>query len=393
MSDRVTCPNCLVGLLSTFHAVQNVPVHSVLLMPSQQVAMNYPKGDITLGYCANCGFVSNTAFNTAVHEYSTQYEETQGFSATFRKFHERLAASLIEKYDLHRKKIVEIGCGKGEFLTLLCQMGKNRGLGFDPAFVKERNPAPKDLGVEFIQDFYSEKYSDIQADFFCCKMTLEHIHETARFIRTIRQTIGANSQAVVFFQVPDLVRVLKDLAFWDIYYEHCSYFCAGSLSRVCREAGFKILQTWTDYDDQYLMIAAEPAPEIAAASLLELESPALVRSLIDGFVLQQNKLVNDWKQRIAELGTAGKRTVVWGSGSKGVAFLTMLNLNSAIKYVVDINPYRQGKFMAGTGQQIVAPEFLREYKPDVAIAMNPVYQGEIQQRLAEMGLATSVLSV
>lgn len=393
MSDRVTCPNCLVGLLSTFHAVQNVPVHSVLLMPSQQVAMNYPKGDITLGYCANCGFVSNTAFNTAVHEYSTQYEETQGFSATFRKFHERLAASLIEKYDLHRKKIVEIGCGKGEFLTLLCQMGKNRGLGFDPAFVKERNPAPKDLGVEFIQDFYSEKYSDIQADFFCCKMTLEHIHETARFVRTIRQTIGANSQAVVFFQVPDLVRVLKDLAFWDIYYEHCSYFCAGSLSRVFREAGFKILQTWTDYDDQYLMIAAEPATEIAAASLLELESPALVRSLIDGFVLQQNKLVNDWKQRIAELGTAGKRTVVWGSGSKGVAFLTMLNLNSAIKYVVDINPYRQGKFMAGTGQQIVAPEFLREYKPDVAIAMNPVYQGEIQQRLAEMGLATSVLSV
>ena len=362
-------------------------------MPSQQVAMNYPKGDITLGYCANCGFVSNTAFNTAVHEYSTQYEETQGFSATFRKFHERLAASLIEKYDLHRKKIVEIGCGKGEFLTLLCQMGKNRGLGFDPAFVKERNPAPKDLGVEFIQDFYSEKYSDIQADFFCCKMTLEHIHETARFVRTIRQTIGANSQAVVFFQVPDLVRVLKDLAFWDIYYEHCSYFCAGSLSRVFREAGFKILQTWTDYDDQYLMIAAEPATEIAAASLLELESPALVRSLIDGFVLQQNKLVNDWKQRIAELGTAGKRTVVWGSGSKGVAFLTMLNLNSAIKYVVDINPYRQGKFMAGTGQQIVAPEFLREYKPDVAIAMNPVYQGEIQQRLAEMGLATSVLSV
>ena len=28
----------------------------------------------------------------------------------------------------------------------------------------------------------------------------------------------------MFFQVPDMSRVLRDLAFWDIYYEHCSYF-------------------------------------------------------------------------------------------------------------------------------------------------------------------------
>lgn len=68
-------------------------------------------------------------------------------------------------------------------------------------------------------------------------------------------------------------------------------------------------------------------------------------------------------------------------------------MNKEIAYVVDINPYRQGKFMAGTGQQIVAPQFLREYKPDVAIAMNPVYQAEIERDLSQMGLSTTVLSV
>src|SRR5450755_4403329 len=158
MSNNSQCPNCLDGSLRVFHDVRGVPVHSVLLMASRDIAMNYPKGDIKLGYCGNCGFVSNTAFNPAVHEYSTQYEETQGFSATFRAFHSRLAASLIEKYGLRGKTVVEIGCGKGEFLTLLCEMGENRGVGFDPAFVKERNPAPSDLRIEFVQDFYSEKY-------------------------------------------------------------------------------------------------------------------------------------------------------------------------------------------------------------------------------------------
>lgn len=393
MAETTACPNCLMGTLEVFHSVQGVPVHSVLLMESRDIAVQYPKGDIKLGFCGNCGFVSNTAFNGAVHEYSTQYEETQGFSGTFQAFHTRLAEMLIEKYDLHQKTVVEIGCGKGEFLKLLCQLGGNRGIGFDPAFVKERNPAPASLDIEFVQDFYSEKYASVTADFFCCKMTLEHIPNTAEFIKIVRSAVGNNPKVKVFFQVPDVIRVLKDLAFWDIYYEHCSYFCAGSLSRVFREAGFRVLETWTDYDDQYLMITAEPAQEIGPITEVELAAPQAVTQAIQHFVPQQTSQVNHWKQRLSEIRAKGGRAVIWGSGSKGVAFLTMLNLNDAIEYVVDINPYRQGKFMAGTGQQIVSPEFLRDYKPDVAIAMNPVYQSEIQKDLTRMGLATSLLTV
>jgi SAM-dependent methyltransferase len=276
----LSCPNCLTGSMEVFHHVQRVPVHSVLLMPTREVAVSYPKGDIALGYCSRCGFVSNTLFNASVHEYSAQYEETQGFSGTFRAFHSRLAQSLIDKYDLHGKKIVEIGCGKGEFLTLLCEMGGNRGIGFDPAFVPDRNPAGEGLDIGFVQDFYSEKYANVEADFFCCKMTLEHIPDTANFIRTVRRAVGDDPSRTVFFQVPDLLRVLKDVAFWDIYYEHCSYFCAGSLARVFREAGFDVLETWTDYDDQYLMITAKPTKTIGPETALEKEAPAVVRAAI-----------------------------------------------------------------------------------------------------------------
>ena len=42
------------------------------------------------------------------------------------------------KEGLRGKDIIEIGCGKGEFLLLLCEMGNNRGTGFDPGFVSER---------------------------------------------------------------------------------------------------------------------------------------------------------------------------------------------------------------------------------------------------------------
>jgi SAM-dependent methyltransferase len=393
MPSTKICPNCLRGELETFYEVHRVPVHSVLLMPTRQVAVSYPKGDIALGFCPGCGFISNTVFDAAVHEYSGNYEETQGFSPTFRAFHQRLAESLIEKYRLRNRKIVEIGCGKGEFLSLICELGQNQGIGFDPAFVAERNPAPEGLDVTFIADFYSEKYANVGADFFCCKMTLEHIPDTAHFIQTVRRAVGDRRDSIVFFQVPDAHRVLRDLAFWDIYYEHCSYFNAGSLARVFREAGFEVLETWTDYDDQYLMISARPATESQAPGEIERDAPRLAKEDIEFFVKQQAARIASWKQEIASLKQKGQRAVVWGSGSKGVAFLSALGGGSEIEYVVDINPFRQGKFMAGTGQEIVAPAFLAEYKPDVAIAMNPIYRGEIQDDLRRMGLPTMVQAV
>lgn len=387
------CPNCLTGEMTIFHKCLRVPVHSVLLMHTREVAINYPKGDIALGFCASCGFIANTLFDPGLHEYSHQYEETQGFSATFRSFHSRLACSLIEKYELHHKTIVEIGCGKGEFLTLLCELGQNRGIGFDPAFVEDRNPAKTDTEIEFVRDFYSEKYAHVQADFFCCKMTLEHIPETAQFIRNVRRAIGNHSNTTIFFQVPDVIRVLKDCAFWDIYYEHCSYFCAGSLRRAFREGGFQVLETWTDYDSQYLMITARPSSEVCGADQIEEEAPALVSNAIAEFQQQQSARVAFWGMKLRDMKRSGQRAIVWGSGSKGVAFLTSLNLGDAIEYVVDINPYRQGKFMAGTGQEIVGPEFLRKCNPDLVIVMNPIYQTEIREDLERMGLTSDILSV
>jgi hypothetical protein len=78
--------------------------------------------------------------------------------------------------------------------------------------------------------------------------------------------------------------------------------------------------------------------------------------------------------------------VVWGGGSKGVTFLNMLKAQHQIEYVVDLNPRKQGKYVAGTGQKIVPPEFLWEYRPDIVIVMNPIYENEIRQMLNELAI-------
>ena len=76
--------------------------------------------------------------------------------------------------------------------------------------------------------------------------------------------------------------------------------------------------------------------------------------------------------------------------SKAVAFLTAVGVEAD---VVDINPFRQGAFLPGSGVRVLAPEELRDRRPDLVVAMNPAYLDEIAQALGELGLASELAAV
>ena len=387
------CPNCGHKGLSLFYEVRNVPVHSCLMLPTQQEALDFPCGDVILGYCDRCGFITNVAFDPKWSAYAPNYEDQQSFSPTFNQFALDLANHLIAKYDLHDKDIVEIGCSKGDFLLLLCELGHNRGVGIDPSVMPGRVHSEAAGRVTFIQDYYSEHHAEYVGDFICCRHTLEHIQPTAEFVRTVRRSIGSRTDTRVFFEIPDTTRVLQNLAFEDIYYEHCSYFKPESLAHLFRSCGFEVTDLYRAYGEQYLLIEARSvATPSDRVHPLE-ESLEQTAQDVQYFATEINKKLEYWKQHLEKMQKQGKRVVIWGSGSKCVAFLTTLDTIDKIQYVVDINPHRHGKFIPRVGKEIMPPEFLKEYQPDRVIVMNPIYCNEIQQMLNEMGVTAKVLTL
>jgi SAM-dependent methyltransferase len=139
--------------MEVFFELRGVPTNSCILLASREEALAYPRGDLELAFCPACGFISNLAFDERLTEYSGRYEETQSFSETFNAFHRGLAERLIERYGLRGKNVLEIGCGKGEFIALLAELGNNRGVGFDPGYHEERTAASLAGRLEFVKDF------------------------------------------------------------------------------------------------------------------------------------------------------------------------------------------------------------------------------------------------
>lgn len=379
------CPCCLSHETRKVLEFRGIPVNNTTLFHDPCHSKEVARGDLELFFCETCGFLFNAAFDEGLTLYSETYEETQGFSGTFQKFHSRLADDLCARLRIQGKHILEIGCGKGEFLALLCQDGRNSGVGMDPAFDFSRHPDPDNPSISFKAELVTEHTDLCGFDVVCCKMTLEHIPRVRDFLTTLTKSLG-EQEVTFFFQVPDTSRVLMECAFWDIYYEHCSYFTAGSLRWLFESCGLLVDEVWTDYDDQYLMIAAQWSGSPTAN---EVENPDLrgVKALVDDFGRTVQSSLRKWSACL----DSDSEVALWGGGSKAVAFLSALPPGERKPRVVDINPYKQGTFLAGTTCSIIAPVDLVDRPPEKIILMNPIYLEEVQESLDELGLESELL--
>ena len=395
-SEHGCCPACAGRALMPVLTFRDVPTNSCLMLDSPEEARAYPRGDIDLVFCDACGFVFNRALDPLLTEYSDRYEPTQAYSPTFQRWHRDLAGRIAGALDLRGKTVVEVGCGQGEFLHLLAGLSGCRGIGFDPCLDGRRADVVGERArdVELIGDFFSDaSIEGLTADVLLSKMTLEHIPAAGRFFRLAERVAQASAPGMrLFIQIPESERIFTDLALEDVYYEHCNYFTEVSLAGLFRRHGFTVEEVTREYDGQYLTILGRYSGEADGAGE-DAAGVAELRRLVERFAATWADRVEAWRAMVAERRARGGRVAIWGSGSKGVAFLSAIGGGEGVSHVVDINPHRQGRFMVGTGHPIVGPAALKDVAPTTVIVMNPIYRQEVADLLAGLGLRPELLTL
>lgn len=388
---RHTCQICGAEGAEPVFAWKNVPSNIGILWPSRTAALDCARGDLEIAFCRNCGYLWNTAFDPARLEYSQAYDNNLHYSPVYRKYAEETAGRLIGAYGLRNKTVMEIGCGKGDFLILLCTLGDNRGIGFDASYQERGMDPALSERITVIRDFYGERYRSYTGDLVACRYVLEHIADPLGFLRMLRTNIGDDRKTVVYFEVPDVYLILEQGSIWDFIYEHVSYFSPGTLALAFEQCGFQVQNVAETFGNQFAAVEAlagsalnRPAPgRWSDLARLEKAVPALRQAA--------REKTSYWLDMLEQIRICNRRAVLWGAGAKGVSFLNMLGISEEIACAVDINPNKQGRYMPGTGQKIVSPESLPEYRPDLVIVMNPLYLDEIRAETQRLGLAAEVL--
>jgi len=381
------CPVCESHRLSPFLQRSQVPVHQNLVITSHEAARSVTRGKLDLVACEDCGFIFNRAFDLSLLAYGADYDNTQSCSAYFDAYLDGLVKDLVERQGVRNSTIVEVGCGKGQFLRKLVSFpgANNRGFGFDPSYAG----ADTDLDgrLAFRRCYYDDTCIDVAADVVVCRHVIEHVPEPMALLRSVRAALGHSPKARVFFETPCVEWILRNRVVWDFFYEHCSLFTAASLSLAFQRAGFAVERVEHIFGGQYLWLEARLADAALPAAQSRPETSALARD----YAANEKALRQKWLSRLLELKARGK-VALWGAGAKGATFANLIDPDcTLIDCVVDLNPNKQGRYIPGTGHPIVAPANLPMRGVNSAVLMNPNYRNENLQLLAEAGIELDLI--
>lgn len=323
------------------------PVFQNHMYSSKEAAINCPKGIIRLVQDLKTGLIYNSAFRPELMIYDENYENEQAVSEIFQK-HLASVSKIISSY-LGTTNIVEVGCGKGFFLESLTADGFSI-TGFDPAYAGS-NPRIK---KEYFGLASFEKATGI-----ILRHVLEHIQNPIDFLEKLKHANNGNGK--IYIEVPCFDWICKRKAWFDIFYEHVNYFRISDFNRIFGE----VIESGYCFGEQYLYVVAE---------LGSLKIPVI------GNFEDRVNFPGDFTDTINNT-TQHNTTVIWGGASKGVIFaLLKTRAGQLVNNIIDINPAKQGKFIAGTGLEIKSPaQGLLELKEgDTIFVMNSNYLDEIK---------------
>lgn len=382
------CGGCGTPAESAFFENDRTPADCGFAPFDESTARSARKGSIRLVACRCCGLIQNAEFDPAIIRFEPGYEVELTHSPSFAEFQQSLARRLVRDFDLNGKGIVEIGCGQGRFLKLLCELGGNLGTGIDPTL---SNPGRFDVGhgyVELIQGYFPDpRLENLFPDLICSLSVIEDIPDFVPFLKAVHGLAMPN-RTPVYFEVFNATAALERAEVWSIHYEQCNYFSQEALENVLTLNGFRISRSGTCYHgDQYLFAEAVPVelgeqPDV---------TPGTSLSVVETFSSSFQSQLEHWNLFMRTARDNRRKIVLWGSGGKGISFLNNLDTPESVLVVVDINPDRQGRFLPGTGHRIVGPNVLPELGPDVVIATNRIYLEEIRSQVRDLGLRPEFL--
>lgn len=343
------------------------------------VAIRVPRRTIKLVECPSCGLIFNASFDSAAVPYDDNYDNRCMDSPSFAKYLEDLAVNITAHHGLREASVLEVGCGKGDFLKLFCRLSGSRGRGFDPTY----SPGPPRPGrnVTFFPRYIADRDLGEPIDALFCRHVIEHVPQIGEFLQKLHLMAKHARCPLVVLETPLFEWIVRNQCSWDVFYEHCNYFTAPALRHLCRKAGFRVIRYFRSFGGQYQVI------ELLPGSPRLYRKKSQPRPLLEKFMNLSNEKLRQLESVVPSEKDGGWG--VWGAGAKGVTLATRIRKKPRL--LVDVNPGKQGGFVPGNAIPIVGPKDSRILGLSLIAISNPNYSEEIRNSLKAAGFRGKIL--
>lgn len=323
-------------------------------LPSAEALIHDRGVDLEVRQCQGCGLVQ---LGQEPPPYFREAVRAASVSAGMKAFRKRQFRGFVKQHSLEAKRVIDIGCGGGEYLRLLQRITPDAcGLEHNAALVTQCTRA----GLKVFQGFVGSSGYDIPEapfDAFCCLNYLEHLPDPNALLRGIHRNLTPDGVGLV--EVPNFGMMLRRSLFYEFMRDHLLYFTRETLATALRVNGFEVLDcraVWHDY------ILSARVRKIAKWNLSHLHACEV-------------KLRSDISEFIERMGDSG--VAIWGAGHQALMMMALMGLAGRIRYVVDSAPFKQGKYTPVSHIPIVSPETLNSDPVAGIIVMAASYSDEV----------------
>ena len=393
---NMTCIAC-GHALSPLMTLDDMPASAQNIPAASELAEDHPLS-LTLCQCPSCGLVQ---FDTEPVDYYRDVIRAGGGTRTMTRLrHEEYARLLtaMQEHHIHGRRIVEVGCGRGEFLRMWQNLAEDPegaaalardqardplsgqpnaaplhlvGLEHKPSLVEEAN-AVADKKYRVYEGFATGdvRYPEGPFDAFVQFNFLEHQPDPCDMLRNIGRNL--KPQALGLITVPSFEYILRYNGYYELLRDHIANYTEFTLQKLLQDCGFELLSMDLVNRDTIEAIVRKADPD-------ELSELHYSGRLIDVSALRDSydRLSASVNAHIDHLSESHRTMAIWGASHQGFTLATTTKLGGRVEYIIDSAPFKQGRFSPASHIPIVAPDYAVAHPVDEILIVAPGYTDEI----------------
>jgi len=234
--------------------------------------------------------------------------------------------------------------------------------------------ANQNISMQYLNEYFCETTKlPSKAKLIISTNVFQHTEPIRSFVKGVYRNLS--NEGVWCLEFPYILTTLANDNYDQVYHEHVYYYCLKNIIDLLEQEGLKIFNV--SYHDMHagtLRVlstkkTSRRQPDSTILSFLNLEKTLTTEYCLKWGERTHQK-IETFRKFIATLLCEGKTIAAFGAAAKGCVFLNSVGItHTMIRYIIDDTPFKQGKYVPGTGIEVVSREILKTDKPDFMLIL------------------------